>query len=495
MHPVINKVSLAVLLFINVVAGIWVIKSVPFHLAHAVDGPTLTIPTEIPAMPGQLVTVPVHFAANGTDISSIVFSVDFDETKLSFNSLDGDGNGIPDAIHFNVSAAFAAMATYNSADSDGELDFVIFDPIPPAAALSDGVLVSIEFTTGSVLGVAPVNFSQEPPPSFGNTAGGSVSGTVFNGSVLISSPTYTPTPPPPTIVSIINLPIVMNNYPPTYSISGRVINSNEVGIGNVVISTNLGQTAVTNNDGYYLFTNLLGGIYSLSPSKTGYTFSPISRPVSLPPDAVEQNFLATAPTSTPTPPRISSPPPGPTNTPPPPSCTNHIVNSSFEDFSGWIIGQNEYPASYTTVAAHSGSRSMRIGILNPADNVYSYSSTWQWVTIPADAASATLKFWLYTASSATTSGAALKPEIVPINSEDGTLSGDAQFVLVFDQYGQQNTLLFQTRNNQAWTYHGFNLGAYKGQTVKLYFGVYNDGWDGITGMYVDDVFVESCPAN
>ena len=36
------------------------------------------------------------------------------------------------------------------------------------------------------------------------------------------------------------------------------------------------------------------------------------------------------------------------------------------------------------------------------------------------------------------------------------------------------------------------MGVHAGQTIKLQFGVYNDGVDGVTGIYVDDVSVEIC---
>jgi bacillopeptidase F (M6 metalloprotease family) len=53
-------------------------------------------------------------------------------------------------------------------------------------------------------------------------------------------------------------------------------------------------------------------------------------------------------------------------------------------------------------------------------------------------------------------------------------------------------LLWQRRNDQVWMYHQFDLMAYAGRTVKLYFGAYNDGAGGVTGMYVDDVSLEVC---
>jgi bacillopeptidase F (M6 metalloprotease family) len=66
-------------------------------------------------------------------------------------------------------------------------------------------------------------------------------------------------------------------------------------------------------------------------------------------------------------------------------------------------------------------------------------------------------------------------------------------VLILDQNDQWvDTLIWQRRNDQAWTFHQFDLDDYASQTIKLQFGVYNNGRDGVTAMYVDDVSLEVC---
>jgi hypothetical protein len=73
------------------------------------------------------------------------------------------------------------------------------------------------------------------------------------------------------------------------------------------------------------------------------------------------------------------------------------------------------------------------------------------------------------------------------------MPGDSQYVLVLNQYGQWiNTLVWQRRNDRTWMAHQVDMGIYAGRTVQLHFGVYNDGWYGITAMYVDDVSLEIC---
>ena len=51
-------------------------------------------------------------------------------------------------------------------------------------------------------------------------------------------------------------------------------------------------TAVTNAGGYYTIANLPAGKYSVSAALTGYSITPISRTVTLPPDATGVNFTA-----------------------------------------------------------------------------------------------------------------------------------------------------------------------------------------------------------
>ena len=50
-------------------------------------------------------------------------------------------------------------------------------------------------------------------------------------------------------------------------------------------------TTTTDASGNYSFTDLASGVYRISPSQGGYSFSPASRQVTLPPDAVFQDFV------------------------------------------------------------------------------------------------------------------------------------------------------------------------------------------------------------
>ena len=163
------------------------------------------------------------------------------------------------------------------------------------------------------------------------------------------------------------IPVINNGG---HIISGRVLNPQNVPVSGVTIQTDHGQTVVTDENGEYSLYRLSEGNYTLTPSMGGIVFSPSSSSVVVPPDLVSLNFTADV------------------------VCSNSLLNGGFESNSDWYFPVTEYTAAYSTAEAHSGSRSARTGITNPADNRYSYSSTRQCVSIPSGITSASLTFWV-----------------------------------------------------------------------------------------------------
>ncbi len=148
----------------------------------------ISLPDPLSAAEG-VVEVPVGF--DGAVLTSgVAFSLDYDQTCLDFDPTDGDADGIPDAITVNVPADFEVSVFFDLGDSDGEIDVVISDYLSPIAALSDGPLVTVAFTTtcspaqGTTVS-APVGFSTDPPVSFSDDLGQSLAGSSSDGSVLI----------------------------------------------------------------------------------------------------------------------------------------------------------------------------------------------------------------------------------------------------------------------------------------------------------------------
>jgi hypothetical protein len=137
---------------------------------------------------------------------------------------------------------------------------------------------------------------------------------------------------------------------------------------------------------------------------------------------------------------------------------------------------------------------MRTGIVHASHNRFSYSDAGQDVKIPKSISSATLSFWIYTRSTELTE-ALSQPEI-PATMVLGAeaLTGDVQYALILDQYGTWiDTAFWDHKNARSWQQYTFDLTGYKGDTIRIQFGTYNDGIGGVTVMYVDDVSVQVCP--
>lgn len=90
--------------------------------------------------------------------------------------------------------------------------------------------------------------------------------------------------------SVIYLPLVIRNWPPTYAISGVVTDGAGAGLAGVVISDGAGHSATTDANGAYTL-RVLAGSYTFTASKSGYEFTPPSFAVTVPPDASGQNFV------------------------------------------------------------------------------------------------------------------------------------------------------------------------------------------------------------
>ncbi len=176
---------------------------------------------------------------------------------------------------------------------------------------------------------------------------------------------------------------------------------------------------------------------------------------------------------------------------PTPVTRELVINGGFEGDAAWQIPATAHRARYSTLQAHSGLRSMRTGVVNSPNNTYSYSSAWQAVSLPPDTTAATLRFWEYPVSQET--GAQGMKTLMAFAGDPRLmgLSDDAQYVLVLDAEGTWlATLLWQRSNAQTWTEHTHDLSPYAAQTIRLQFGTFNNGHDGVTSMFVDDVSLQ-----
>jgi hypothetical protein len=217
-------------------------------------------------------------------------------------------------------------------------------------------------------------------------------------------------------------------------------------------------------------------------------------PTPVPPEATG------TPTSTP----ASTPVPTatPTATPQPPVCGERVANGGFEQTTAWTFATTATTGRYATEKAHSGARSARLGIAPVAGgagvagdaaapaagernllgelavDAASYSTAYQTMSLPAGAQTLRLRYWYWTGTDATAGNA------------------DFQRVLLLKPgtYGVLKTLSKSLSNGGEWRQGELDLSPYAGQSVVLYFEVYNDNTAASprTWMYVDDVSMSTC---
>jgi hypothetical protein len=176
---------------------------------------------------------------------------------------------------------------------------------------------------------------------------------------------------------------------------------------------------------------------------------------------VSKRYLLSTPTPTPTPTQVV--------------CHELVQNGGFETVGDWIIGDTPRRAAYSTAVVRSDLWAMRLGITHQSD-IESWSSIYQEVTIPDDVASATLSFWNY-----------------PICQD--AAEEDWQAAIIYDEaWGILDWAIPKTcSDSQTWAHRTMDLTAYKGQTIIVYFNVYNNGVGDLkTAMYLDDVSVQVC---
>ena len=175
-------------------------------------------------------------------------------------------------------------------------------------------------------------------------------------------------------------------------------------------------------------------------------------------------------------------------------CYEAVRNGGFESSSDdWETPSTAYTAGYSWSQAHSGSWSMRTGIVYPGDNRYSYSAARQKVAIPTGVTSAVLRFWLYPLSGDPWRVPTPYPRALLSQQLLDSLTYDVQYVLVLDEFDTWiDTLVWQASNAREWVSYQVDLPQYAGRTIKLHFGAFNTGYGGVTALYVDDVSLEIC---
>jgi hypothetical protein len=169
----------------------------------------------------------------------------------------------------------------------------------------------------------------------------------------------------------------------------------------------------------------------------------------------------------------------------PSGCTTEVIqNGGFETDGFWIFGDSPVPPVYESTVVRSGLRAVRMGI-DPAlgggvQNHKAFSSVRQPFQIPAEASIAQLRWWnFYRTEEAQTDSPGLgqdKQEVILLKPDLSTVA----------------VLRSVRRNNNAWIEELVDLTPYRGQSLVLYFNVYNDGNGQRTWQFLDDVQINVC---
>ncbi len=155
-------------------------------------------------------------------------------------------------------------------------------------------------------------------------------------------------------------------------------------------------------------------------------------------------------------------------------CTELIVNGGFETADAWVLGVSPIMPQYVTYTRHSGNRALALGITSGA-NVASYSSARQTVSIPSTVTQATLTFWFYAIASSPATTDYM--ELVLL---------DATGTVILAKPWQSHN------DSRLWNQLSFDMSPWLGQTVQVYFNVYNDGLGGTAALFLDDVSLQAC---
>ena len=191
-----------------------------------------------------------------------------------------------------------------------------FNPLNQSVTVSGSNVASVNFTavsatttysiSGTVSGATQqgVTITLSGPNS--GTAVTASNGT-YTFSGLVTSGTYTVTPsksgytftPSNTAVSLSGANVANQNFtataiPTTFAISGTVSGAIQQGVL-ITLSGAGGGTTTTGVGGTYSFSGMPNGTYTITPSLTGYTFSPANLSVTVSgADVTGKNFTSTA---------------------------------------------------------------------------------------------------------------------------------------------------------------------------------------------------------
>lgn len=114
-------------------------------------------------------------------------------------------------------------------------------------------------------------------------------------TVTPKSPSYTFLPSSKTVVLPPNSTDTVFTATPvqaSYSVSGYIKTASGTGVSGVGVAISGVGTVLTDQDGRFTRSGLATGTYTLTPAKTGFTFTPAARTFAVGPDTATENFTA-----------------------------------------------------------------------------------------------------------------------------------------------------------------------------------------------------------
>jgi len=108
------------------------------------DAAVVSIPAQAAVVAGQATRVPLLLQSNGYGISAFAATLSFDPAQLTLDAADADGDGLPDAVQFNLPEGMFRMVDYDAAA--GKVNLVATGLVMPLPTLADGVVLTVDLT-------------------------------------------------------------------------------------------------------------------------------------------------------------------------------------------------------------------------------------------------------------------------------------------------------------------------------------------------------------
>ena len=159
----------------------------------------------------------------------------------------------------------------------------------------------------------------------------------------------------------------------------------------------------------------------------------------------------------------------------PDGCSELIINGGFEATDlHWGLAGTALPPIYSTARAYAGERSLRLGIEDSA-NLDASDSLYQDIALPDSAQHFTLSFHFWA-------------------SHEDAPGSDRQLLNIYEATTGVRLAQPWARlsNEQTWQFEQIDLTQFRGRTLRIEFGVHNDGGGGRTALYLDEVSLLAC---